>query len=410
MLGCVTAMRFLFTVFSDSGHLNPMVSVAQRLQRRGHEITFFSCQGDVTERCERAGLNAQCVGGTPRAGERSASTRTIPQLAENMANPAWLKRWLWTVLVDPVAGQVNALRTLIQEVRPQVIATDAMAYAGAIAATLEGVPWAALATGLQSFSFGGSLGGDDGPNAAAFAHLARPRAAHIAKLGVELAFRSSDVVSPALNMVFASPRLLPEAALPPGVRAVGAALPLGDRGDEASFPWDRLPAGRPIVYVAFGSQISPPVEVYEILAASLHPEEAFLVMAVKDLLDEPRIRALPSHVLAVRYAPQVKLLAHASAMVNHGGANSVMECLALGTPMLLLPLVNDQFVMARLVEQSGTGIALAMPLALEACREALLRLLRPDNPFRAQAAPPKPGEHGEDGAEEAADLLLRLGA
>ena len=44
-------------------------------------------------------------------------------------------------------------------------------------------------------------------------------------------------------------------------------------------------------------------------------------------------------------------------------------------------------------------------------KNTLLRLLRPGNPFRAKAAPQKPAdERGEDGAEEAADLLLRLGS
>src|SRR5262249_39501656 len=162
-----------FTVFSDSGHLNPMLAVAQRLQRRGHEITFFSCQADVSERCRRAGLHGRYVVDPPRAGGLAPSAPQPTQLMERMANPAWLKRWLSAVLVDPAARQLGALRRLIQEQRPQVIATDAMAYAGAVAATLEGVPWAALSTGLQSF-------GHDGPNAAAFEQLARPRAAHIA--------------------------------------------------------------------------------------------------------------------------------------------------------------------------------------------------------------------------------------
>src|SRR5215468_6229761 len=100
-------MRVLLTVFSDSGHLNPMLAVAQRLHRRGHEITFFSCQADISERCRRAGLPGRCVIDPPRAGGLPSSAPQPAQLIERMANPAWLKRGLWAVLGDPVARQLG---------------------------------------------------------------------------------------------------------------------------------------------------------------------------------------------------------------------------------------------------------------------------------------------------------------
>lgn len=408
------AMRILVTVFSDAGHLNPMVAVAQRLERRGHDVTVFSCQADVAERCRRAGLAARCVADPPRTGGLAAAA--VPQsaqLAERMANPAWLKRWLWAVLVDPIGRQVAALRAVINDQRPQLIATDAMAYAGAIAATLEDIPWAALSTGLQSFAPPGS----DGPNAAAFAQLAAARAARVAALGAAIDFRVSDCISPALNLVFASPRLWHGAAPPAGVRAVGAALPLDDGAGDPGFPWQRIPGDRPLVYVAFGSQISPPLEVYEALASSLSADEAFFVMSVKDLIEHPRIRALAGHVLAVPYAPQLAVLRRASAMVNHGGTNSVMECLATATPMIVLPLTNDQFVMARMVAHSGVGTTLSLPVTAAACRDALVRALHTDGDVRTPRALPTPdgpgaanrAANGEaDGADTAADLLLRI--
>jgi zeaxanthin glucosyltransferase len=383
-----------------------MIAVAQRLERRGHQITLFSCQGDISERCRRAGLAARCATDLPRTGGFAAAVPQSAQLAERMANPAWLKRWLWTVLVDPVARQVSALRTLIQRERPDLVATDAMAYAGAVAATLEAVPWAALSTGLQSFA----PPGQDAPNAAAFEQLAGPRAAQLSTLGAALAFRASDCVSPALNLVFASPRLWHGSEPPAGVVAVGGALRLDDGDADPSFPWHRMPADRALVYVAFGSQISPPLDVYEALAGALSADEAFLVMAVKDLVDAPRIRALPAHVLAVPYAPQLALLRRASAMVNHAGTNSVMECLALGTPMIVLPLTNDQFVMARLVERSGLGRSLALPLTPVACRQALLDILSTTGALDAATPPRTHGQpaEAEDGADTAADLLLQL--
>ncbi len=141
-------MRFLFTVFSDSGHLNPMIAVAQYLENDGHEVFFYSGQDDIAPRCMAAGLRAHClrVVSTPRVD----AAQTSLELSKRMSNPAWLKRWLGAVLIDKVAIQTGQIRTIARETSPAVIVADAMSYAGAVAGDLEKIPWASVATGLQS--------------------------------------------------------------------------------------------------------------------------------------------------------------------------------------------------------------------------------------------------------------------
>jgi hypothetical protein len=280
-----------------------------------------------------------------------------------------------------------------------------MAYAGAIAAELEGLPWVAAATTLQS------LAPPPGPlgvrsSAAAFEALDAVRAEHARALGVELRFRRSDVLSPRLNLWLASPALLAGAGLtpPPDVRAVGAALPLG-AGIGAAGPARPSTVGRPLVYVAFGSHLSPPEAVYAAIGAALHADEAEVIMALKDLVDEPFARAFPAHVRAVAFAPQLELLARARVMVHHGGANSVMECLAHGVPMLALPLGYDQPICADLVERAGVGHAVELEATPTRWRELLLALLRDDAPEREVA---RRLDAREDGAARAAELIAAM--
>lgn len=399
----MTSKRFILVVFTDAGHLNPMIAVAQHLERDGHEVVFFSLQEDVSARLKLAGLRATCATGGVVAisAPRPEAQRSV-KFAKRLASPAWLKRWNRAVLVEQVPDQVKSLRKFLQAERFDILVADPMAYAAAASAELEGLPWVSVATGLQSV-----LANDDTPASRVFLELAPARDEMLGALGVTtLRFRGSDAVSPLLNTVFVAKDLVPEAAQTEAL-LVGAAIPLEARGDERPFPFERLPTDRPIVYIAFGSQFSHGPEVYEAFVRALSADEAFFVLAVKDLIEEPFVKNLPAHAFAVEYAPQLALLEHASVMVTHGGANSVHDCISRGKPMVVVPMVYDQPLFAQLVTQAGIGIGVeAAGLTTERCREVLLPLLRPDAPERARAVTMM--KRSTNGAATVATLLGRL--
>jgi UDP:flavonoid glycosyltransferase YjiC (YdhE family) len=98
--------------------------------------------------------------------------------------------------------------------------------------------------------------------------------------------------------------------------------------------------------------------------------------------------------------PQLEVLAHADVMITHGGANSVIEALAHGVPLLVSPICNDQFHQAELVQRAGFGRVLDLHTATPAqCRDALQELLRPEMRARVAGCMPR------DGALRCAELL-----
>jgi hypothetical protein len=62
--------------------------------------------------------------------------------------------------------------------------------------------------------------------------------------------------------------------------------------------------------------------------------------------------------LAVRWAPQLKVLGHPAVggFLTHCGWNSTLEAMCKGVPMLAWPVVGDQMLNCRLVARFGDSI------------------------------------------------------
>jgi MGT family glycosyltransferase len=119
-----------------------------------------------------------------------------------------------------------------------------------------------------------------------------------------------------------------------------------------------------------------------------------------------RADELPDHTIATPYAPQLEMLARADAFVTHGGANSVMEGMYFGVPLLVIPLASDQPMQADLVARAGAGIAVEREnLTTDSAFAALARLLDRDDPIRHAVARIQKSYRAGDGARRAAEIV-----
>ncbi len=144
---------------------------------------------------------------------------------------------------------------------------------------------------------------------------------------------------------------------------------------EPDFPWDRLEKDKLLVLfslgtLAFGSKHNMRLVQSAFSAAAQRPQWQF-VIAVGASVDPAAFNA-PPNVIAVKVAPQLALLQRATVMINHGGTNSVKECIYFGVPMVSIPLQYDQPDIGRLVEFHGVGATIPPP---EVTADRLLALL-----------------------------------
>ncbi len=389
-------MKVLFAVIPEKGHINPYIGPALHLQERGHVVAFHA-RFDILEQLQRAGIG-HFLGGTDRPPPPSASRGA--EFAEQVRDRETLRRWIRELIVDSVPEQVKSLAEAVAQWRPDVIVADPMVYGAAIVAWHHGIPWAAVSNSLNPV-----LPDDmESELLDTLRRLDPDRRALFAGYGVPMSFRGCDMLSPDLTVAFTTREFIGRDV--PGVRMVGPSLPPRCRGDEPAFPWSELRDDRRIVYMSFGSQIYYQPRMFQTVIDATAERHVQLILAVGELVDTDELK-LGDHVLAVRYAPQLQLLPRTSVLITHGGANSVMESLHFGVPILISPLCNDQFHQSRLIEERGVGIRLDLSTAsVEDCGRAIDQLLRP-GPFRHGAARIA-RSYQADGSAATASLIEQL--
>ncbi len=225
------------------------------------------------------------------------------------------------------------------------------------------------------------------------AEIADLRAKAFDKFGLVCLFRHSHCVSPHGHIVFSTADFTREIALvPPGVQQVGPAISTA-RGDEPKFDWKKINHDLPLVYVA-GITGEPLAK----LVASAGLIDAQFVISGE-------VARTPKNVLATPFAPQLKLLARATAFVTNGGAASVMEAISAGVPMLVCPQSSEDFVTAEFVRKAKNGL---VAKAGEDLTEKLKALLEPESALIRPAARLKDAYAMRDGAKVAADIIAKI--
>lgn len=184
-------------------------------------------------------------------------------------------------------------------------------------------------------------------------------------------------------------------ALPPHVflGSTRRAEPADDEVDE----W--LAADEPFVYVSFGSFLSVRGDVLARVAEALRRVGVRAAIST-GATDPAELGTIPETWLVREYLPQVRLLDHAATAVTHGGNNSVTEAVGAGVPLLVLPFSTDQFAGAAAIEREDVGRALDPNAAsVEDLASALSALLDPAWAGRATLAAIRADQRADSGPD-----------
>lgn len=182
---------------------------------------------------------------------------------------------------------------------------------------------------------------------------------------------------------------LPGGPEDPDTHYIGAGVDL--ERVEGPFLWDRIDTSRPIVYVSLGSQ----PDVYGqtgrlffrlmIEAALSRPQWQFII-SVGGKIDLALFEGAAEHIHLCDWAPQLTVLSRATFMVTHGGMGTVKECILMGVPMLVLPLMSDSVRTGQRIVHHGLGLKADVETMDLASTLSLMDRLATQDSFRHNVA------------------------
>jgi MGT family glycosyltransferase len=392
--------RFLFVVPPLAGHVNPTVALGRELERRGHQVAWAGHADGV------APLLA--TGARLFPAEDAALTAKLAAARQDwlaLRGPAALC-FLWEEFIVPLAeAMLPGVEAAIEDFQPDVVVADQQALAGAVAARRQDLPWVTSATTSAEFTrplaglpkveewiterltgLQERCGLDDPMDLRFSDHLV-------------LVFSTEALIGPTEKSLSSGGLNLPGIQFPDHFAFVGPALNRPSGGD---FPWKRFREDSPKILVSLGTVNGPAGERFFGTAA-----EAVADLDVQAVFVAPPFAA-PPNVLVRDHVPQLALLPHLSAVVSHGGHNTVCEALAHGLPLVVAPIRDDQPVIARQVAATGAGIAVRFTrLRADELRAAITAVLT-DPAYRTAARTVQASFAAAGGAAAAADRLEKL--
>jgi zeaxanthin glucosyltransferase len=415
-------MRIGFLSLPVPGHLNPMTTLARKLQSRGHDVVLISL-ADVAPFAEAAGLAfVFCAEAAYPAGSLGKLLRRLSELsgqeALHFTVNAMMKGYtasLFECLPDTLAkagvdGLVLDQYQSYVELIPMHLRMPFVHVSNALHVDYTGrtpvcfVDWphlagvAALARNMEGVRRARKL----------LEPVTATAQAYAKEVGLSVDWNNPHSTLSPLAWITQCPREFDFGGGPdfPQFHYAG---PFHDgRGRmDFDFPWQQL-TGEPIVYASMGTLQNGLADIFRsITQAAIGLKELQVVLAVGAQLDPKQLGVVPANVMVVSYTPQIEVLKRSSLCITHAGLNTALESLANGVPMLALPITNDQPGVAARIADKKVGVVMSPNQASPEHFVAAIKQVLVDSTFQDNVRRVQKAIRSTDGLSIAAGILER---
>jgi UDP:flavonoid glycosyltransferase YjiC (YdhE family) len=358
-------MRALLGAFGDPGHAFPMIALGRALAARGHDVTL------QTWRRWRAHVEAEGLRFAP-----------APEYQVFPSGPEPL---------DFYEAAVQATRDtlpLVREREPEVVVADILTLAPALAAELDGRPWATLIPHVYPpgepqfpiYSLGARL-----PRTATGRALWRAAQSPIARglelgrvelnraraqLGLEPLAHVHGGISRELALVATFPQLEYPRSWPAHVHVVGP-LMWEPPAAEVALPTSATAGAgestngggeQPLILIAPSTAQDPE---HTLLRAALRglAGARVRVLATYNRRLPPRALPVPPNTRVVEWVSYSRTMPRCEVVVCHAGHGTLARALACGCAVVACPAVGDMNENAARLDWAGAGVRVPRRLA-----------------------------------------------
>jgi MGT family glycosyltransferase len=410
-------MKIAFVVPNASGHLNPMITLARRLQSRNHDVVVMSSRG-AAPFVRAAGLSFVPCGEDELPAERF--NELLGQLSKLHGQEA--VDFSMRLAAAVTEAMLKSLPKIITEVDGVIL--DAVLRYIELAPIRLGIPYIHVSNALH-FDYSGHtpLCVYGWPHETTPAALARNREgvakftkilaqanggirAYGESLGLKVDWEDPYATVSKLAWLTQTPREFDfeSSHWPPQFHYTGP-FHDGNGRTEVEFPWERL-TGEPLIYASMGTVQNGLVDVFRTIAAAVARHKGLqLVLSIGDQLEPKEIGPVPSNAIIVKRAPQLDLLKQTSVCITHAGLNTVLETLTQGVPQVAIPVTNDQPGVAARIADKRTGVVTSLDKLTTSHLSTLLDEVLNDSTYRNNARKIQKAIVATNGLSRAADLI-----
>ena len=389
-------LRLLVAAFGDAGHAFPAIALARALAARGHDV-IVETWNRWREAVEGLGL-----------GFYAAEEYTVfpPPAPDGSEGPT-------------AADAARALIPMMEEMSHDLVVSDILTTAPALAAEATGTPWATLVPhlyppqepGTPFFAFGFML-----PRTALGRGMWRAWQPLLeaglrqgrdelnetrAQVGLPPLERFHGGISERLALVATFPQLEYPRRWPPGVHITGPMF------FELEHPDVELPDGdEPLVLVAPSTAQAPGARLVRIALEAL-ADEPVRVLATTNRQVRARELAVPGNAVLVDWLSYSQAMPAADLVITHGSHGTSTRALSFGTPVLACPDLGDMSENGVRIAWAGAGLMLPRRLTRAGTLRLAMRRILGDARFRRQAEVLAAWSRANDGSARAAEIVER---
>ena len=360
-------MKIVFFNIPAHGHTNPTLGIVKELIKNNHEVYYYSYE-IMREKIESSG--AHFVSCDKFDSQTKLSNEDKEKIAKDLV-------FSTNLIVDMTLRLDDEILKEMQELKPDVIIADSMAFWGKLIAKKLNIPFISSTTTFAFNKYSARVMKQEGPGLFQLIKSIPKINKSLNRLrekGYEVK-SMLDIIANDENtstIVYTSKYFQPYSeTFNDNYAFVGPIL------RECSEKIEKVEI--PTVYISLGTVNNNNKDFYQNCFKALKDEKLRVIMSVGEDIDFEKIGEIPNNFIVKKYVDQIAVLEVTDVFITHCGMNSVSEALYFEIPLVLFPQTTEQKGVANRVKELGAGKFLEKANNSENIKNTIFEVLKDES-------------------------------